>query len=160
MTNAAEVLLGIIGAIDKKPKLPINISEEPPLASSKNLWIEIQNDIPRAYLINCLLEKMKEGQFTESRAVLLSSYQLRWRVQMTSQMLRLLSDVDIKDLGGFKNYVLELTDEGFNPEEMDRIFFSQGSALLWDKFKEKSFHVIRRLAPRGAGHMIKALSKI
>jgi len=160
MTNAAEVLVGIIGAIDRKPKLPISISDEPPFVSSMNLWIETQNDVPRAYYINCLLENMRESQFTESRAIFISSYQLRWRVQMTSKTLRLLPDVDIEEIGNFKNYVLDLIDEGFDPEEIDRNFFSQGSVILWNKFKDKSFPIIRRLASRGAGHMIKALFKI
>ena len=160
MSSAAEVLGGIVGVIDINPKLPIIISEEPPFVSSMNLWLETQEGVPQAYLINPFLENMEKDQFTESRAVYLASYQSRLRAQMVYKTLELLPDVDIKHIGSFRDYVIEALNDGCSPEEIDCEFFAQGAVLLWAKRKERSLATIHELVSEGASKMLKILTRI
>jgi len=155
--NAAEKLGEVIGIIDIDPKLPIFIEEF--LVPMMSIWLHVENGVPKAYGINHLLENKEENDLAEMTAVYFSSYGVRLRAQIQFPDMELFPDVDVQNIGPLRNYMLEMMGEGDqNNEVIDCQIFSQISCFLYERAKNNSFPVIRRLACKDARYTAQELA--
>jgi hypothetical protein len=159
LLNAAEKLGEFMGIIDIYPKLSIFIEELP--VPEMNIWLHTENGIPKAYGINHLLENKEAHDLADITAVYFSSYEVRLRAQVQFPVMELFPDVDVRYIGSLRNYMLEMMGEGDqNNEVIDCQTFSQISCFLYERVKNNSFPVIRRLARRDARYTAQELATV
>ncbi|MFA5431770.1 MAG: hypothetical protein WC319_02680 [Candidatus Paceibacterota bacterium] len=157
--NAARKLEEFIGSIDINPKLPIFVEELP--VPTLNLYLHIEDDIPKAYHINHLLESKEASLFLETTAVYYSSYGARLRAQIEFPQMELFPNVDVNNIGNLKEYMSNVMSEGNQMDEViDCQTFSRVACFLWEKSKKQSFPVIRNLIAKDARYTAQMLTKL
>ena len=149
--NAAEKLGDVIEKVDISPKLPIFVEELPD--PTINVYLLIEDNAPKAYQINPLLENKEAGLFSESSAVYHSSFVVRLRAQLQIPGIELFPYLSVNEAGKLKKYLLKVLEksnqdgEYLSDEAFDCRVFSEAACILYDKGGKNSFPIIKRLAP-------------
>jgi hypothetical protein len=92
--NVAEKLGNFFGGIDTNPKLPIFVGELP--EPTMNIYLQVEDNIPRAYWINYLLENKEACLFPETSAVYHCSYATRLKAQIQFPEMELFPEVSVE----------------------------------------------------------------
>ena len=161
--NAAEKLGDCLGSIDINPKLPIIVGELP--EPTMNIFLQIDDNIPRAYWISHYLENREAGLFPEESAVYHSSYATRLRAQIQFPEMELFPEVSVEQIGELREYMLMVlerysqVDDFVSDNIIDCRVFSEASCILYEKSKKLSFPLIRNLASKNARYTAQILTK-
>ncbi|MCK9445422.1 hypothetical protein M0Q50_00845 [bacterium] len=162
--NVAEKTENFLGSIDINPKLPIFVGELP--EPTMNIYLQIEENTPKAYWINHFLENREVSLFPEISAVYHCSYVTRLRAQIQYPEMELFPEVSVEQIGGLKEYMLMVLERSnqnndFTANEIiDCRVFSESSCILYEKSKESSFPIIRNLASKNARHTAQTLTKL
>ena len=162
--NAAEKLGDVIEKVDISPKLPIFVEELPD--PTINVYLLIEDNVPKAYQINPLLENREAGLFSESSAVYHSSFVVRLRAQLQIPGIELFPYVPAEEAGKLKKYLLRVLEksnqdgEYLSDEAFDCRVFSEAACILYDTGGKKFFPVIKSLARKHARCTAKVFSNL
>ena len=161
--NVAEKLGTFLGSIDINPKLPIIVGELP--EPTMNIFLRIDDNVPKAYYINHYLENKEAGLFPETNAVYYSSYTVRLRAQIQFPEIELFPEVNVEQIGELREYMLKVlekhsqVDDFVSDNIIDCRVFSESACILYEKSKKSSFPLIRNLASKNARHTAQTLTK-